>query len=177
MRLILLTPILPILLLSLWLNDYLKPTPPNQLQTLLAELYDLNQQPINTQKQLVFFVGFTNCTDECPTALNDLGQLINNNPQYAQNFEFYFMTNDLKADTAQKMQEYLAHFNPAIHGIIPTQEKINQFAQFFQMPIEPKKHQLVFIYMDTKADKWQKTPSNSHSLEFIQTPFDKWGKN
>jgi protein SCO1/2 len=68
-------------------------------------------------KVLMIFFGYTNCPDECPATLAEFKGLISQLGDAAQQVRFVFITVDPERDTQERLQEYLANFDPSIIGL------------------------------------------------------------
>lgn len=77
------------------------------------------------QWTLMFF-GFTNCPDICPTTLRTLKQAEKRLPQA---INYVFITLDPSRDTAEKIKEYLAFFNPDFIGLSGAKNEIDRLSE------------------------------------------------
>src|SRR5687767_12669306 len=66
---------------------------------------------------LVFF-GYTACPDVCPTTLAELRQALSElNARDVERVKVVFVTVDPDRDSPERVQEYVAQFNPAFIGL------------------------------------------------------------
>jgi len=65
---------------------------------------------------LVFF-GFTHCPDVCPTTLFDISEVMRRLGKDADRAGALFITVDPERDTPDKIKDYLASFDPHLHGL------------------------------------------------------------
>ena len=69
-------------------------------------------------KVVLLFFGYTNCPDECPVTLADFVKIKAKLGNKADQVKFVLVTTDPERDTAVRMQEYLANFDPAFVGLV-----------------------------------------------------------
>jgi protein SCO1/2 len=96
-------------------------------------LTDQHSQPFSLAdlrgKWSLLFFGFTNCPDVCPGALFEL-QRVNQSMQQAlgakaaDQLQILFISVDPERDTAAKMEQYLAYFDPVFIGITGDQVQL-----------------------------------------------------
>ena len=96
------------------------------------ELIDQRSDPFSLASlqgnwSLVFF-GFTHCPDVCPTALYELQQVKQTLEQEmghdAETPRVVFISVDPERDTPDKLQSYLAHFDPSFIGVTGKHEQL-----------------------------------------------------
>lgn len=80
-----------------------------------SQQFELRAQKGNI---VLLFFGYTNCPDVCPATLANFKQLSDRLGPQAKDVRFVFVTVDPQRDTAQKMQEFLAKFNPDFIGLV-----------------------------------------------------------
>jgi protein SCO1/2 len=68
-------------------------------------------------KIVLLFFGYTSCPDVCPTTLAELNQALMEIGDKAGSVQVVFITVDPDRDTPQKIQEYVARFNPSFIGL------------------------------------------------------------
>jgi protein SCO1 len=68
-------------------------------------------------KLVLLFFGFTNCTDICPTTLAILSRVNAELGEQASRIQVVYITVDPQRDTPQRMQEYVAQFDPTFIGL------------------------------------------------------------
>jgi protein SCO1/2 len=74
---------------------------------------------------LIFF-GFTNCPDVCPGALYDLD---------------LFVSVDPERDSAEKLSQYLGHFNPGFVGATGSEDQLMQLTRQLGIPYQVEAHE------------------------------------
>lgn len=83
-------------------------------------------------KWLIIYFGYTYCPDLCPTGLQTIARVLDKlKDKEVQNVQPLFITIDPARDTAEKMKEYAASFNPAILGLTGTAEQISKVAKAY----------------------------------------------
>ena len=94
-------------------------------------LVDQHEQPFSLAGfrdhwTLVFF-GFTHCPDVCPTALYELQQvtqLLGQDDPQIRTPQVVFVSVDPERDTPQKLEQYLAYFDPTFIGVSGAHEQL-----------------------------------------------------
>lgn len=84
-------------------------------------------------KWLLVFFGFTNCPDVCPTALNEIAQIMENLGEKAAKVQPLFITVDPERDTPERMAEFVSAFDPRITGLTGTLEQIKASTKSFKV--------------------------------------------
>jgi protein SCO1/2 len=84
-------------------------------------LLDQDGKPITDQdlkgKPFLVFFGFTHCPDVCPTTLFDVSEVMRSLGPDADRTAALFVTVDPERDTAAALKDYLASFDPHLHGL------------------------------------------------------------
>src|SRR5258708_1850538 len=84
-------------------------------------LVDQNGAPFTDQdlkgKTFLVFFGFTHCPDVCPTALYEMSEVLTKLGSDADRAAVVFITVDPERDTPESIKDYLASFDPRIHGL------------------------------------------------------------
>jgi len=75
-------------------------------------------------KLTLLFFGYTSCPDVCPTTLAELKQVVDGMGAEAESIQVVFVSVDPERDTAQKIEEYVDHFNPSFIGLSGTAEEL-----------------------------------------------------
>lgn len=83
-------------------------------------------------KWLLVFFGFTNCPDVCPTALNEVAQVMAGLGDQAAMMQPLFVSIDPERDTPKRMAEFVAAFDPRIVGLTGTPEQVKAAAKSFR---------------------------------------------
>jgi protein SCO1/2 len=76
----------------------------------------ISDQDLKGKPFLVFF-GFTRCPDVCPTTLFDVSEVMRSLGPDADRTAALFVTVDPERDTAAALKDYLASFDPHVHGL------------------------------------------------------------
>ena len=84
-------------------------------------------------KWMLIYFGYTSCPDACPTALNDMGVMLDRLGPKAAAVQPIFITVDPKRDTPQALSEYLKSFDPHIVALTGTEEQIAAVAKAFHV--------------------------------------------
>lgn len=102
--------------------------------------YDLRQQA-KGKLTLVFF-GYTNCPDECPTTMADLGTALRSLPtDVADKVQVVFITSDPARDTSPVLRAWLHHFdaglaNPFV-GLRTSVAAVDAYGKKLGIPLQP----------------------------------------
>jgi protein SCO1/2 len=84
-------------------------------------LIDQNGQPFSDKdlkgKSFLTFFGFTHCPDVCPTTLFEISEVLRYLGPDADHTAALFISVDPERDTPEAMRDYLASFDPHIHGL------------------------------------------------------------
>ena len=75
-----------------------------------------SDQDLKGKTFLVFF-GFTHCPEVCPTALFEMSEILRKLGSDADRTAVVFITVDPERDTSGSLKDYLASFDPHIHGL------------------------------------------------------------
>jgi protein SCO1/2 len=75
------------------------------------------------------YFGYTFCPDVCPATMNELAKMTEMMGEEAQNVQVLMITVDPQRDTAEKLEEYMAFFDPSFIGLTGTDEEIATTAQ------------------------------------------------
>ena len=75
-----------------------------------------SDQDLKGKTFLVFF-GFTHCPEVCPTALFEMSEILRQLGSDADRTAVVFITVDPERDTPESLKDYLASFDPHIHGL------------------------------------------------------------
>lgn len=100
-------------------------------------LTDQTGKPVTDQtykgKWLLVFFGFTYCPDVCPTALNQVAQVMDQLGPLADQVQPLFITVDPARDTPAVLAQYTAAFGPRIVGLTGTPEQIAAAAKAYRV--------------------------------------------
>ena len=66
---------------------------------------------------ILLYFGYTFCPDVCPTTLSELRRVVADLGEDASRVRVVLVTVDPERDTPEKLQEYMALFNPAFIGL------------------------------------------------------------
>jgi protein SCO1 len=78
------------------------------------------------------FFGFTHCPEVCPTTMYDITNALRKLGDEAKDFRLFFITVDPERDTAARLKEYLANFDPRIEGLVPEPDELAEVALAFR---------------------------------------------
>ena len=84
-------------------------------------------------KAVVLYFGYTNCPDECPATLANLGRVLQTLGPRAKNVRVLFVTVDPTRDTLPALAKYVRAFAPQIDGLRGTPDEIAQFARRYRV--------------------------------------------
>lgn len=86
----------------------------------------------------VFFFGFTNCGDICPTTMSVLARTYEKlKPEIKQDFQVIFVTVDPDRDTGPVLKNYVSRFNADFLGVTGTSGDLINFASQLKVPYRP----------------------------------------
>ena len=92
------------------------------------QLVDAKGAPVSEavfrEKPSVTLFGYTHCPDVCPTGLTEMGNWIEALGPDADKLRFVFVTVDPERDTPDKLDQYLAFFDPSFIGLSGNPETI-----------------------------------------------------
>jgi protein SCO1 len=92
----------------------------------------ITDQDMKGKPYLVFF-GFTHCPEVCPTTLFELSEVFRSLGADADKTAGLFITVDPERDTPAVMKDYLANFDPHLHGLTGTREQIDPVLRSFRV--------------------------------------------
>jgi protein SCO1/2 len=95
-------------------NEPFPPAPNFELTNSSGKQFHLSDE---RNKIVLLFFGYTSCPDVCPTTLAELNQALKEIGDKASSVQVVFITVDPDRDTPQKIQEYVARFNPSFIGL------------------------------------------------------------
>lgn len=87
-------------------------------------------------KAVLFFFGFTNCPDYCPSALASFKQTLSLLGADAQRVQVLFMTLDPERDKPEVLKQYITSFDPGFLGLYADLEVTRKTAQHFHIFFE-----------------------------------------
>jgi protein SCO1/2 len=83
---------------------------------------------------LVYF-GYTNCPDECPTAMADIAAALRRTtPEIRKKTKVVFVTTDAKRDTGPVLRRFLDQFSTTFIGLTGTQAELDTAARSAGVP-------------------------------------------
>jgi protein SCO1/2 len=98
------------------------------LRTTAGERYDFAERT-GGRPTLLYF-GYTNCPDECPTAMADIAAALRTTPQeLREQVEVVFVTTDPERDTPQVLRRWLDGFSEDYVGLVGTQAEVDAAQQ------------------------------------------------
>lgn len=83
-------------------------------------------------KVTLFFFGFTQCPDVCPTALFQLAQAVESLEDDADKVQVLMISVDPDRDTPEILSEYVAAFDSSFKGLVGTHEQLQKTARSFK---------------------------------------------
>jgi protein SCO1/2 len=100
-------------------------------------LTDQNGQPVSDAdfrgKPFLVFFGYTHCPDVCPTTLFDVSEVLRRLGPDADKTAALFITVDPERDTPDKLKDYLASFDPHLHGITGAPDAVAAVAKEYRV--------------------------------------------
>lgn len=91
-------------------------------------------------KVVVLGFGFSHCPEICPTTLANLSRVMKNLGDSAQEVQVLYITVDPERDTAARLREYMAVFNPHFIGLTGGAEELAAIRQAYGILIEREAH-------------------------------------
>jgi protein SCO1/2 len=88
--------------------------PAFQLTDQYGQPWSMEEQ---TGKVVLLYFGYTTCPDACPTTLSDWIEIKRLLGDQAEKVEFVMVTVDPERDTVEKLNEYMAFFDPEFRGL------------------------------------------------------------
>jgi protein SCO1 len=101
---------------------------------------DQNQSFTNENiknKWTLFFFGYTNCPDVCPTVLhtlNTIAQTFKETSDIYQKIQYVFVSVDPSRDTPQVLNKYVHYFNKEFIGVTGSISELQQFSMQMSVP-------------------------------------------
>jgi protein SCO1/2 len=83
-------------------------------------------------KVTVFFFGFTQCPDVCPTAMAQLAQALELLGDQAGKVQVVLISVDPERDTREILQQYVQTFNPTFMGLTGSADQLASTARSFK---------------------------------------------
>jgi protein SCO1/2 len=100
-----------------------------------------NGEPVSLQQfhdkvTLVYF-GYTFCPDVCPSTLSKMSRVMQQlKPEQREQVQLLMVTVDPQRDTAEKLADYLAHFNSSFIGLVGSEQEIADAAGLLDVSYE-----------------------------------------
>jgi protein SCO1/2 len=104
-------------------NEPFPPAPNFELTNSSGNQFRLSDE---RNKIVLLFFGYTSCPDVCPTTLAELNQALQKIGYKANSVQVVFVSVDPDRDTPQKVQEYVARFNPSFIGLSGSIEELQK---------------------------------------------------
>ena len=76
-------------------------------------------------KLVVVYFGYTFCPDVCPATLAKLTEVLKKLSAQAADVQILMVSLDPERDTPERLEEYLAHFDPSFIGITGTRDQLD----------------------------------------------------
>ncbi len=94
------------------------------LRTTSGERYDFQER--TGGKPTLLYFGYTNCPDECPTAMADISAALRATPaELRDEVEVVFVTTDPERDTPPVLRTWLDGFSAEYVGLVGTQAEVD----------------------------------------------------
>ena len=84
----------------------------------------------------MFFFGFLNCPDICPSTLLKISNIIEELGETSEKIKFFFVTVDPERDTANNLEDYLKNFSKKIIGVTGKKNDIYNFLDYMYVYYE-----------------------------------------
>ena len=101
---------------------------------------DFKREQLKDHWTLVYF-GYTFCPDICPITLSQLNKLDaklkEKNPELAKKMRYLMVSVDPRRDTAEKLKNYVPHFNPDFVGLTGDIKSIYDLTVQMNVPFTP----------------------------------------
>ncbi|MEO9254250.1 MAG: SCO family protein [Tepidiformaceae bacterium] len=101
---------------------------------------DTSGKPFDIKKETegyltLFYLGYTNCPDVCPTQMADIGASLKALPaDVTSKIKVVFVTSDPARDTGPVLSKWLGKFDPNFIGLVPTPDQLAKIADALDMP-------------------------------------------
>jgi protein SCO1/2 len=83
----------------------------------------------------LFYLGYTNCPDVCPTQMADIAAAMKTlSPDVQSKIKVVFVTSDPARDTGPALSKWLAKFDPNFIGLVPTPDQLLKVTEALDMP-------------------------------------------
>ena len=89
-------------------------------------------------KLVLIYFGYTFCPDICPATLGNVNQALKQIGSKAEDIQLIMVSLDPQRDTPEKLEQYVAHFNPTFIGITGTQEQVDTVTSLYGVFYEKK---------------------------------------
>lgn len=94
------------------------------LRTTSGERYDFHER--TSGKPTLLYFGYTNCPDECPTAMADISAALRSTPaELRDEVVVVFVTTDPARDTPEVLRRWLDAFSTDYVGLVGTQAEVD----------------------------------------------------
>ena len=89
-------------------------------------------------KLVLIYFGYIFCPDICPATLGNVNQALKQIGSKAEDIQLIMVSLDPQRDTPEKLEQYVAHFNPTFIGITGTQEQVDTVTSLYGIFYEKK---------------------------------------
>ena len=79
-------------------------------------------------KPVLLYFGYTFCPDVCPTTMAELGRMMRELGDDADDVQVIMISVDPERDIPERLEEYVHYFHPSFMGLTGTEEEISQTA-------------------------------------------------
>ncbi len=104
------------------------------------QLTDHNGNPFKLSEHrgevVLLFFGFTNCTDECPTAMAHLKLALESLGTSAKDVQVLMVSTDPARDTPEALMDFMGHFNPDFLGLTGTPTELEKAWKDYGVVVE-----------------------------------------
>ncbi|MBJ56735.1 MAG: hypothetical protein CMP24_00665 [Rickettsiales bacterium] len=88
----------------------------------------------------MFFFGFLNCPDICPSTLLKISNIIEELGDISEKIKFFFVTVDPERDNANDLEDYLKNFSEKITGVTGKKNDVYNFLDYMYVH-----HEKIFL--------------------------------
>ena len=109
------------------------PVPPVKFPAIGFKYQRINPCKTRFDSYLLVFFGYTYCPDVCPTALNDMSEVLDELGASGNSIVPLFISVDPKRDTPEHLKSYVENFHPRFIGLTGTSAQIAAAAQSYKV--------------------------------------------
>lgn len=101
--------------------------------SLPATTHDVHKLSHFKGKVVLLNFGFTHCPDVCPTVLSRMKSVLEQGGFSNDELQLIFVTLDPERDSIEKLQPYLAYFDPQLVGLSGSVEDVKKVADLYKV--------------------------------------------